>query len=131
MPPSRGLYERGLSNEDVRQLFRFIDRVMGLPPALEKIIRQEIHRYEEEQRMPFMTSFERIARIEELHPSIELALDLKFGAEGLQLMPEIRQIDDVELLWAVRAAIKPAASPDEVRQVWAPKRRPKKKRPKE
>jgi hypothetical protein len=127
----RGLYERGLNTEDVRQFFRFIDWIMGLPPALENLFLAEIHRYEEEKHMPFVPSFERRARIEELHPSIELALDLKFGAEGLQLMPEIRQIDDVEMLWAIRDAIKPAASPEVVRLVWAPKRRPKKGRRKE
>jgi hypothetical protein len=78
-----------------------------------------------------MTSFERIARTEELLAAIELGLELKFGAEGLQLVPEIKQITDVEVLRAVRDAIKPAANLDEVRRVWAPKRRPKQGRQKE
>jgi hypothetical protein len=70
--------------------------------------------------MPFMTSFERRARTEELLAGIELGLELKFGGAGLQLMPEISQLTDVDLLRAVRQAIKTAASPEELRRVWAP-----------
>jgi hypothetical protein len=124
----RGLYERGLPAEDVRQLFRFIDWVMDLPPALEKLVREEIHRYEEEKRMPFMTSFERIARTEELLRGIKVALEVKFGAEGLELVPEITELQDPVLLGTVLEAIPTAANPDEVRRVWSPKRRPKKGR---
>ena len=125
---AKGLYERGLAAEDVRQLVRFLDWLMELPPALQDLFEEEIHRYEGEKQMPFMTSFERRARTEELLAGIELGLELKFGADGLQLMPDIKQITDVDLLRAVRDAIKPAANPDEVRRVWAPKRRPKKGR---
>jgi len=70
--------------------------------------------------MPYMLSIERIARTEELLAGIELGLELKFGAAGLQLLPEIQQLTDVEVLRAVRQAIKTAASPDELRRVWAP-----------
>jgi hypothetical protein len=124
----KGLYERGLHAEDVRQLFRFIDWIMDLPPGLDNLFWQEIHQYEEEKRMAFMTTPERLARTEELLAGIELALELKFGAEGLELMPEIKQLTDVEVLRAVREAIKPAANADEVRRVWARKRRSKKGR---
>jgi hypothetical protein len=60
--------------------------------------------------------------------AIELGLDLKFGAEGLQLMPEIKEITDLDVLRAVRDAIKPSRTLDEVRRVWSSKRRPKKGR---
>ncbi len=116
----KGLYERGLSAKDVRQLFRFIDWVMDLPPVLERLVREEIHRHEEERRMPFMTSFERFARTEELLAGIELGLELKFGAQGLQLMPEIQQVTDIEVLRAIRQAIRTAATPDDLRKVWMP-----------
>jgi hypothetical protein len=45
----KGLYQRGLSAEDVRQLIRFIDWMMDLPPALEKLAEEEIHRFEEDK----------------------------------------------------------------------------------
>ena len=69
--------------------------------------------------MPYMTSFERRARTEELLAGIELGLELKFGTEGLRLMQEIKQITDVEVLRTVRQAIKTVASPDELRKVRA------------
>jgi hypothetical protein len=75
-----------------------------------------------------MTTPERLARTQELQAGIELGLELKFGAEGLQLMPEINQLTDVELLRAVRQAIMTAASPNELRRIWAPERPPRKKR---
>jgi hypothetical protein len=116
----KGLYQRGLSAEDVRQLIRFIDWMMDLPPALEKLAEDEIHRYEEDKQMPFMTSFERRARTEALLEGIELGLEVKFGAAGLQLMPEIKQLTDVEMLRGVLQAIKTAASPEELRRLWVP-----------
>ena len=42
---------------------------------------------------------------------------MKFGAEGLELMPELREIQDHELLRKVLGAIETAASPDDLRPV--------------
>ena len=50
---------------------------------------------------------------------------MKFGAEGLALMPELREIRDHELLGRVLHRIETAASPDDLRRVWTRKRRPK------
>ena len=61
---------------------------------------------------------------------IEVALDMKFGAEGLELMPELRQIQDHVLLGKILARIKTAASPDDLRRVWTRKRRSKTVKPK-
>jgi len=61
----KGLYERGLGAEDARQLFRFIDWVMALPPALEALFRDEMDHYEKEKHVPYITSIERLAM--ELH----------------------------------------------------------------
>jgi hypothetical protein len=109
-----------LKPEDVRQLFRFIDRMMDLPPGLEALARQEIHRYEEERNVPFMTSFERLARTEELLGAIEVLLRVRFGADGLQLLPEIQQLSGVDLLRSIHRGIETATSLDEVRRIWAP-----------
>jgi predicted transposase/invertase (TIGR01784 family) len=58
-------------------------------------------------------------RREGLISGIELALDLKFGALGLALMPEIRAINDATTLQAVHAAIRAAVAPEDVRAVYA------------
>lgn len=124
----KGLYERGLSVEDVRQLFRFIDWIMQLPESLERRFLQEIIQFQEEKRMPFMDIAERVAREESLLKGIEVSLEIKFGEEGLKLMPELRTLQDHELLLDVLQAIRTAASPEALRRVWTGGRRPKKGR---
>jgi hypothetical protein len=47
-----------------------------------------------------------------------LALDIKFGAEGLRLFPEIREIKDIGKLKAVQRALKAARTPAEIRGVY-------------
>ncbi len=44
-------------------------------------------------------------RVEELLSGIELGLELKFGSKGLQLMPEISQIADLDVLRTIREAL--------------------------
>jgi hypothetical protein len=77
--------------------------------------------------MPFMTIFERVGMEKGLLEGIEECLELKFGDEGLKLMPELRELQDHELLRTVLHAIKKASIPDDVRRVWTRKRRVKKK----
>ncbi len=54
----------------------------------------------------------------EVIEGIKLALELKFGAEGLALMPEVAAIGDLATLRAVRDAIRPARTVDDVRAVY-------------
>jgi flagellar biosynthesis/type III secretory pathway protein FliH len=56
----RRLYERGYSRERILSLFRFIDWLLALPQELEDGVWQEIEKYEEERKMPYITSVERI-----------------------------------------------------------------------
>ena len=46
----RGLFDRGMSADDIRQLFRFIDWMMDLPDELAKQFWQEVIQFEEEKR---------------------------------------------------------------------------------
>jgi hypothetical protein len=86
-------------------------------------------RYDEgEKRMPYITMAERVGMAKGLLKGIEVALEIKFGEAGLSLMPELRELQDHELLRAVLHAIKTADIPDELRRVWARKRRPRKGR---
>jgi hypothetical protein len=123
----KGLFERGLGAEDVRQLFRFIDWIMDLPKPLDTLFWQEVSRYVEENRMPFITTPERLGLEKGLLEGIEVGLRLKFREEGERLLPEIRELHDHEVLRAVLQAIETAASPDALRRVWT-RRRPKKGR---
>jgi len=58
-------------------------------------------------------------RLEGLLSGLRLALEVKFGNEGLQLLPEIEQRADPSLLERLMDAIRHSTSPDELRQVYA------------
>jgi hypothetical protein len=116
----RGLYERGFSAKDVRELYRVIDWMMELPPALETLFWQDLDKVQEEKRMPFITSVERVGHRRGLREGIESLLRVRFGDDGLKLMPAIHEIHEEEKLRAVLKALETAASLDEVRRLWAP-----------
>ncbi|MGI8914636.1 MAG: Rpn family recombination-promoting nuclease/putative transposase [Chloroflexota bacterium] len=56
----RGLYERGYERQQILELFRLIDWLVALPPEQDVLVWREITRIEEERRMPYITSVERI-----------------------------------------------------------------------
>src|SRR5262249_49248143 len=58
----KGLYERGIGPEDVRRLFRFIDWIMEIPEALDRLFWREITAYEQE-KPTFRTSRAEYLRI--------------------------------------------------------------------
>ncbi|MFP4438541.1 MAG: cytosolic protein [Chloroflexaceae bacterium] len=120
---TRRLYELGYSRTDIINLFHFIDWLLRLPEELEQQFWQEIEAWEEAQKMPYISSVEQRGiqkgRREELLAGIALALDLKFGNDGLALLPEIQLITEVALLQAIRDRIKAAGTPDDLRRVYA------------
>lgn len=59
---ARRLLSRGLERQTVINLLRFIDWLLALPPALETLFWQDLIAFEQENRMPYMLSLERMAR---------------------------------------------------------------------
>lgn len=115
----RGLYERGMAKEDVRQLLRFIDWVMELPKRLQFLIEEEIAHYTEDKRMPYVTTMERFGMEKGLIKGIEASLDIKFGPEGLKLLPDVADmLLEHETLQAILEAIRKAPSLEELRPQW-------------
>lgn len=57
-------------------------------------------------------------RLEELLSGIELALELKFGTEGLQLMSSISQISDVNVLKEIQQGLWTMNTLDELRRIY-------------
>ncbi len=121
---TRRLYEKGYGREDVINLFGFIDWVMSLPSELEQEFQQELSQYEEERRMPYITSVERRGiqkgRQQGLLKGIELGLRLKFGSEGLGILPEISELQDVNLLEAIVSGLETVSTVDELRLLYQP-----------
>lgn len=122
----RMLYERNLPKEEIIRLFRFIDWLMRLPRELEDDWWSAVKQLEEEKRMPYITTGERIGmekgrqqgRQEGLLKAVELGLKLKFGAVGLALLPEIAALTDLAALEKIVAALEQAATPEELRRAY-------------
>ncbi|MDM9585942.1 Rpn family recombination-promoting nuclease/putative transposase [Nostoc sp. GT001] len=56
-------------------------------------------------------------RKEELYSGIELALEIKFGNQGLELMPIISEITDLQKLKTIQQAIKTVNTANELQQI--------------
>jgi hypothetical protein len=117
----RGLYDRGMTKEMAWKLLRLVNWMMTLPEALEPLFRQEHEQWLKEKQMPYVTPFFSDIREEGLREglleAIELGLKLRFGAEGLQCLPAIQQLADIDVLRRIKQAIETAASADDIRRL--------------
>ncbi|MGB3239793.1 MAG: Rpn family recombination-promoting nuclease/putative transposase, partial [Geitlerinemataceae cyanobacterium] len=128
---TRRLYEKGYQRQDIINLFYFIDWMMTLPVELEQQFLQEVANYEEEQKMPYVSSVERLGiqkgleqgrqegrqegRIEGLLTSIELLLIVKFGTESLSVFPTISNIKNIDKLQELLTSLLTFNTVEEIR----------------
>ena len=89
----------------------------------------ELHEFEEAKKMPYVTSFERIAlekgrregeekgRREALLESLATGLESKFGPEGLEFLATVQGVRDIEVLRSLQEAIWKGATLDELRRL--------------
>ena len=125
----RLLFERGYRRRDIMELLRFIDWILVLPRELEEKVSARIERIERqsrEKRMPYVTSWERLG-IEKgleqgreqglergleqgLREAIELGLKLRFGKDGLRLLPRVRKLAGIARLRAFHRALLTAST---------------------
>lgn len=71
---------------------------MTLPAELEQEFQQELNQYEEEKRMPYITSVERMGMEKGMRESVIDALEIRFENVPSELVDEISQIQDTSLL---------------------------------
>ncbi|WP_414624965.1 cytosolic protein [Calothrix sp. CCY 0018] len=120
----RRLYEKEFSREQVLNLLAFLDWMLTLPLGLEQEFRRDLELLEVQKGMQYITSFERSGiekgKQEALLKGIEISLEVKFGSEGLNLLPEISQIDDVTQLENILEGIKTESSVSELREIYQP-----------
>ncbi|NJL04036.1 MAG: hypothetical protein HC911_03780 [Chloroflexaceae bacterium] len=90
----------------------------GLQQGREQGREQGLQQGREEGRVQGREEGLKEGRVQGLRDGIQLALDLKFGAAGVALMPDIARLHDPEILAAVVAAIKPATTPAQVQAVY-------------
>ena len=119
----KGMYTRGRSAEQVRNLFKFIDWMIDLPPELEKQFTEQLSQYEEEKHMPYVTSVERLAREQGreqgLLEGIEAILQTRFGARSESVLSEIRQLSNVEILGRVLRRAQTVEHPEDLSVLWS------------
>ncbi|MCF8076180.1 MAG: hypothetical protein K9K63_03905 [Desulfotignum sp.] len=81
---TRALYEKGFSATDILSLYRLVDWLMMLPHDLTKQFTKNLIAYEEEKKMPYVTSAERIGmdkgQLNEAREMVLEALDTKFSS---------------------------------------------------
>jgi hypothetical protein len=99
------LYQRGYSKQDILELFRFIDWVMVLPVELEQRFTETVEQYKEEQKMRYVTSFERIGIQKGMRNTAREAildiLDARFGQTPDAVAAAIQSLDDYAVLKAL------------------------------
>ncbi|MBE9233147.1 hypothetical protein IQ231_16060 [Cuspidothrix issatschenkoi LEGE 03284] len=110
----RMLLESGLSRQDIRQLFRFIDWIMVLPEELAISFKTEIKSYEEARKMRYVTSIERLAKqegieeglqegrqlgvIQSSQDSVIEVLETRFGQVPITIIDAVNNINDSSVL---------------------------------
>jgi hypothetical protein len=107
--------------QDILLLYKFIDWLVNLPEDFNLSFHNEIVKYEEEKKMPYINTAEKIG-IEKgiaqgLLEGIEFALELKFGFDGLKLMTEIRKINNIDNLKLVKEVIRVDKNIDDVSKI--------------
>ena len=89
------LYPLGYTADDIRILYAFIDYALDLPDEIEGEFMKNMKNYEEEIRMPYITSAQRLGRVEGREEGISIGnrnilkmqIEKKFG----ELTPNARQ----------------------------------------
>ena len=115
------LYQKGYERRAVIDLLRFIDWVMVLPAELSEEVEEELRAFEEEQKMPYVTSWEKKATEKGLEQGIpkgesrllRLQLARRYGALPRWIDERLDKATTEELeRWGERFV--DATSPEEV-----------------
>ena len=110
----RRMYERGHSEAQILQVFRLIDWMIRLPQALEADFRQTLYAYEEQLRMPYVTTVEQ-AGIQRGEANILLLqFSRKFGPEAVETYRSRIESAELEQLEAWSERILTADTPETI-----------------
>ena len=140
----RLLYQRGYDRKRVRDFLRFLDWILRLPEPLEDRIMKVTLSLEGKNHMPFLSNIERrglqrghekgleegkqigqqigqqigeqLGERRGLLEAIALGLELRFGAQALELLPRVREVQEVERLRGLIAELKQTESLEAFRE---------------
>lgn len=99
-----------LSSRLVQQIMRWDMAVLLESPWYQEILNKGLEQGLQQGRQEGLR--------EGLLAAIELGLELKFGASGLELIPEISQIQDVDVLRGIQEGLRTINSLDELREIY-------------
>ena len=122
MELTKELYDRVYTKEQVIRLYRFIDYVLTLPKPKALKFRNALEQFEEDRKMPYVTSTERIAReeglirgqLENAREAVSDILELRFGQLAAALQEKINSCADLKKLKKVLRQAVLIGSPDEL-----------------
>jgi len=118
----RQLHRRGFGEPEIRQLFWFIDWLLTLPEELEQKFWTEVRALDEEKKMRYVTSIERIGHKrglkEGFKAAVRQALEVRFGEAGLALISEVEALDDESLIRRINEALIRGSSLEQIRRIW-------------
>ena len=128
---TRLLMQRGFTQDKIISIFRFIDGVLELDDETkEKIFYEEVEKSGEDKIMQVIGNVEKKGyergmqqgmqqgMREGMLKAIRLGLDLKFGAAGMKLYPDIKKIKDIDVLDAISECIMSAASLADIESIY-------------
>lgn len=101
------LYQKGWDKQEVIEFFRVIDWLMRLPEALTRQFQQNLADYEQESKMRYITSIERLAmqdgvqqgKLEGFASVLEIQIRAKFhDANDADFMPKLHAADQEDLM---------------------------------
>jgi len=125
---TRRLYERGYDRARIVTLYRLIDWLLELPDAQEILFWNEITALEEERKMAYVTSIERLSlargrregreegKLEGQRDTLREVLEARFGALTDALLERLASLDDAEQLKALTVRAATAGSLEEFSQ---------------
>jgi hypothetical protein len=91
------LYERGWSEQEIIDLYRFIDWVLTLPPELEEAFREDLETYERGKNMPYISAIEKMGEARGKVELIGLLLTRQVGAISAETAEEIKKLPSEQL----------------------------------
>ncbi|MDM8528760.1 hypothetical protein QUF58_11210, partial [Anaerolineales bacterium HSG24] len=120
---TRMLYERGYDQERIRSLYLYIEWLMALPKGLEQQFNKQLLQYEEEQKVAYISTMERMGIEKGIQQSEQKVLEseqkvleseqkvlriaredvievlmIRFGELPKQLVKTIKRLDQLPLL---------------------------------
>ena len=103
------LHDRGFERDDIRRLYRTIDWLMRLPKAMDASCWAEIRAYEEEQKMAYITTAERVGRemglVEGLASALNLLQEQQHGPFPEEIKLNLTKLSPEQLMGLIRASL--------------------------